>query len=464
MNRFNDLVEKLIGGDKNNLVLDIFNSQKSYNQFIIDLENTTTQYEKLGLKTQDFVLILTTKDYDQILTIYAFLQLGIIGVICDLSELEMFKVDDSLKPFNYILKNSYTILHGIDSLNVKKHNQYELICLKQKQNDYKNIKWAFYTSGSSGDRKLIGINENNILTRVESERKILSLNKNSRILNFLNFTHELGFYNLLCGTYSGSSIVINNILSSQHLLDSLIDKKITSFISVPKVWMMLNGANLISKISTLQDLRSLSLSGGAINLKIESLLFDSLPSNCKYIKTYGQTETSRSLVNYVHTKTDLIHLGGALKDVTLRLGEDGELIHSGLGVMAGLYNNKKDIFEESVEVHTGDIFENTEDGKFKFVDRIDSIVKINDVRISLAEIEKLISTSCFVTSVACLFVEKLYVFCTLEKNIEKIALKKWLEISLPKYIEVEKLICMDVLPTNISGKISYNKLKEVINV
>jgi len=453
--RINDLIPNKVDLG----LIEIFERSVDYNTLRSDIRKNLKKYNDLNIVPGKMVLIITRKSYDQIITIYSFLELGVIGVIYSPDELQLLILNGGYKPFDYILKDRDYVLPGIlNSLTISE-TDHELLKISNKVQDHKDIIWGFFTSGSTGMRKLIGINENNLNSRIESEKRLFKLTNSSRCLNFLNFSHELGFYNLLAGISAGSSLFVRNILSAQHFYNTLYDLRISMFIGVPKLWSMLLDSELILNIKNLKSLELCTISGGSLSFELESHIFENLAENCELIKTYGQTETSRSLVNKVKSMEDLKYLGKKLEGVSLKISSSGELIHSGMGVMAGLYSFKEKIFKKVKEVNTGDVFKQNDDGTFLMIDRVDRIIKSNDVRISLTEIESLLMSSMLLEEACCIFNKEILAFIVMKNEEEKDCFNLWLKLNTPKYIDLKKIYFLNNLPVNSAGKISYEKLR-----
>jgi acyl-coenzyme A synthetase/AMP-(fatty) acid ligase len=439
--------------------IEIFEKSVDYNTLRSDIRKNIKKYNDLNIVSGKMVLIITRKSYEQIITIYSFLELGVIGVIYSPDELQLLKLNDEYKTFDYILKDPDFILPEIFNSIIISEPDHELVKTSKKTQDHQNIIWGFFTSGTTGIRKLIGISDDNLNSRIESEKKLFDLSSSSRCLNFLNFSHELGFYNLLAGVSTGSSVFVRNILSAQHFYNTLVDLRISMFVGVPKLWSMLCKSELILKLKSLKSLKLCTISGGSLNFQLESDIFINLPDKCELVKTYGQTETSRSLVNKVKSIEDLKYLGKKLEGVSLKVSSSGELIHSGMGVMAGLYCFKEKIFKKVKEVNTGDVFKQNDDGTFLMIDRVDRIIKINDVRISLTEIESLLMSSMLLEEACCIFNKEILAFIVMKNEEEKDCFDLWLKLNTPKYIDLKKIYFLNNLPVNSAGKISYEKLR-----
>jgi acyl-coenzyme A synthetase/AMP-(fatty) acid ligase len=107
-----------------------------------------------------------------------------------------------------------------------------------------------------------------------------------------------------------------------------------------------------------------------------------LPST-EILRTYGQSETFRTLLGRGLGQRGL---GGPITGVRARLSPDGELIHAGAGAMAGYLGETP--VDPALGIATGDYFRRDERGGFHFLGRRDDLIKRQDYRVSLFEVER----------------------------------------------------------------------------
>ena len=117
------------------------------------------------------------------------------------------------------------------------------------------------------------------------------------------------------------------------------------------------------------------------------------------IEGYGLTESSAaSLVNRPeHAKNRIGTIGWPLPGTEVKLGEDGELLMRGPGIMTGYHDNEQATAEALQDgwLHTGDIAEIDEDGYVRITDRKKDLFKTSGGKyVAPSHIESLFKGVC----------------------------------------------------------------------
>jgi acyl-CoA synthetase (AMP-forming)/AMP-acid ligase II len=356
--------------------------------------------------------------------------------------------------------------------------------------------WFLLTSGSTGASKAVAMSWENLRQRTEGELELLQIKNGDRILNCLSFAHDLGLNQLLCTLKAGLTLQVLPSAFPQDLLALLRNDKIETrgLTGTPMLWTDL----LRLKETTLTPLDFdgyLTVSGG--QLSVESLRrLQRLFPKARIIKTYGQTETFRTLAETRREKIATSSAGKQVKGVKAivvdemlrpcQLGEVGQMLHFGAGVMSSYYADPTATAEKlralpsqdplfssaRPAVLTGDYFRVLEDGAFEFVGRKDDLVKHLDHRIYLSEIQ---SAICELAEVSECFVlnvrddnprssgQKLVAWVTVREGrlLTEAAVQIFCYQNMARYKVPDAFFVVENLPRTFSGKVDRQALLQV---
>jgi long-chain acyl-CoA synthetase len=317
-----------------------------------------------------------------------------------------------------------------------------------------DVATIIYTSGTTGNPKGVMLTHKNFVSNVNQAHAIDPdfLSGDHTFLSFLPLAHSL---ERTCGYYIpiflGHKVAFAE--SAEKLLANFGEIRPTFLVSVPRIYEKIH-SGIIAKVATAPPVKK-ALFGWAMGVAKENLpyvcnnrersglfafkynladkiIFSKLRatlgmdklvaaisgggplsvSDAEFflgmgitvLEGFGLTETTpiTNANRPKHIKPGTV--GPAVKDTSIKIGEDGEVLIKGPQVMKGYYKNEaatKEAFTEDGYFRTGDIGEIDRDGYLKITGRIkDIIVTSGGKNISPQNIENAILTSAFVEQVA----------------------------------------------------------------
>jgi long-chain acyl-CoA synthetase len=139
---------------------------------------------------------------------------------------------------------------------------------------------------------------------------------------------------------------------------------------------------------------------------------------------YGLTETSPVVTTNSPLETRLGTVGKPIRNVEIRIAEDGEIEVSGPNVMLGYYNKPeatKKAFTEDGWFKTGDIGKIDKDGFLKITDRKKELFKTSGGKyIAPSPIEQMIKASRFVSQVVLIGNKRKFPAALIVPNFEQL--------------------------------------------
>ncbi len=378
------------------------------------------------------------------------------------SEVKMVIVSDAtlykkIKPIvdqiQYI-KHFYTfnIIDGIQNWNeisklgeahrVKLKATLENIKIEVSSNDIASI---IYTSGTTGMPKGVMLTHGNFLNNVAGVWDLFEIDKNSRVLSFLPLCHV--YERMVNYLFQAKECSIYYAESLGSIASDMASAKVNAFATVPRVieriydkivskgedlsglkkiiffWAMRlgekycdeNNNSFIYKLklrlarklvfnkwqrSFGGELKFVISGGAALQPRLSRLFF---AAGIHLMEGYGLTETSPVIAaNYSLKLGNLMigTVGPVLKNIDVKIDEDGEILTKGPCVMKGYYKNPEltaEVIDEDGWFHTGDIGELV-DGKFlKITDRKKEMFKTSSGKyVAPQPIENMLKESIFI--------------------------------------------------------------------
>jgi len=377
----------------------------SYAKLLIDIEKVSQQ-----LIDGSIIFILGKNDYTTLIFYLASLESKTVPLLLspELSDEQLQVFINKYQP-KLILTN-LPIEKSLDHFKqVSKHNLYSLFknpntLLPKLHND---LALLMTTSGSTGSPKLVRLSMNNLIANAASISEYLSITPEDRAIAHLPISYSYGLSIINSHLYAGASFYLtSSSLMEKTFWQEMKAFKITSFSGVPFHYETL--LRLRFENMDLDNLKTMTQAGGKLAAnKMEKVLAACQTKNIKFWAMYGQTEASPR-ISYLPTEDTSRKIGsigkaiphGHLwikneqgKDITSS-GETGELVFEGENVCLGYAQSAEDLTlgdDNNGVLNTGDIACADKEGYFYIKGRIKRFLKIYGNRISLDQVESLLS-------------------------------------------------------------------------
>ncbi len=353
-----------------------------------------------------------------------------------------------------------------------------------------DIAAILYTSGSTGRPKGVVLSHRNIVAGAQSVASYISITASDKLLAVLPFSFDYGMNQLMSAFYRGASIVLMDYLLPRDVIKAVAKYGITGLAAVPPLWKQL--APLTWPEQAIQSLRYISNTGGAMPVATTKALQESLP-NTQVFLMYGLTEAFRS--TYLppeQVKQRPTSIGKAIPNAEIMVvrpdgsecdpDEPGELVHRGVHVSLGYWNDPKKTAERfrpapgqhselcipEMAVWSGDQVKRDAEGFLYFITRKDEMIKTSGYRVSPTEVEEVVFASGLVTEAIAFGVphpilgQAIVVVVQTEASGNNRDLMRYCQQNLPNFMVPAHIEWRENLPRNPNGKIDRNRIKQEI--
>lgn len=334
-----------------------------------------------------------------------------------------------------------------------------------------------YTSGTTGRPKGAMLSHSNLLHNVNSCRKALELLGEDRIVVLLPMFHSfmMTVGVLLPLLVGGSIVLIKSVHPPKNIVAEIIRHRATILPAVPQFFRMLTHGGMPPET----PLR-LCISGGA-PLPAEILREFTEKFSIPLLEGYGLSEASPVVsFNPIHGPWKAGSIGVPIYDVEISVQNDageklppnttGEICVRGGNVMQGYWNQPQETAAalRNGWLLTGDIGHRDAEGYFYITDRKKDMLLVNGVNVYPREIEEVLYKYPGVKEVAVIGVpdarkgEQPVAFIAANDGaqLDPAAILHWLRERLADYKVPKKILLLQNLPRNATGKILKTALRE----
>jgi acyl-coenzyme A synthetase/AMP-(fatty) acid ligase len=276
--------------------------------------------------------------------------------------------------------------------------------------------------------------------------------------------YSYGLSLLTSNSIRGGTIVcsVRNVADPQFWAD-FRELRMTTLAGTPDFYHLIRKLGFLDW--SLPSLRYFTQAGGALDADTVRQFARYAKAHAKkFFVMYGQTEAT-ARISYLPPELAESHagtIGKAIPGGSLEVDhETSELLYRGANIFGGYVTSPEDLgtFEQQHILHTGDLAAEDEGGIFRITGRLKRIVKILGSRVSLDEMEALLSSEFPAARFACVRVQGERVRVIQEgSRYRDTDLSEHLRSALRIPPDVLETLSLSTLPITPNGKTDYAQL------
>ncbi len=340
-----------------------------------------------------------------------------------------------------------------------------------------------FTSGTAGSPRAAMLTHRNLLANLDQSRSAQGhISADDVIYGVLPLFHIFGLNVVIgLGLCVGASIVLVQRFDPATAVQSIRDRGITVIPGAPAMWGAFAHFDELDA-DTFSTVR-LALSGASrLPISVARTMLERFGIEIR--EGYGLTEASPIVTTSTGVTPRFGSVGRALAGVEIRLvningealvGDVGEVLVRGDNVFAGYYGDPAataDVLDADGWLHTGDMATTDDDGYLYLVDRSKDLIIVSGFNVFPAEVEEMLATHPGVVEAAVVGVAhphtgeavKAYVVTEPGSDVDEETLIEYSLDHLARYKCPSKVIFVDALPRNTSGKLVRRNLDDALRV
>lgn len=479
-----ELFEKQVSLNPNNIAVRFGEDSLTFDELNKKANYLGQRLRDEGIKPDDIVAIMMNKSIEMMIGIFGIIKSGAAYLPIDPllpSERIKYMLDDSKAKFIISDKNRNEnfVPEIIIDKSMEKDENLEGI---NKEND---LLYIIYTSGTTGEPKGVMIENRSVINLVTWLKNHEKYDSNSAVLQNFNYIFDGSVFEIFPILLSGGTLIVlsEEISKDPKAIMSLYsNNQITMIPSMFK--LIIDNAKSNNEMMQLNSFNSIHLAGEELPMDILKE-YSQIQGNKlnKLNNSYGPTESTvcATSTNFENWNGEIVTIGKPISNTKIYIFNDdrlcgvgipGEICIAGDGLARG-YLNKPELTEKKFVMNpmnksermyrTGDLGCWLEDGTIQYLGRFDAQVKIRGHRIEIGEIENQLKLVSGVKDAVVKIIGERddkylcgYVVCSNEfdENDVKIQIGN----KIPEYMVPTRIVQIEELPKNRSGKVDKNAL------
>lgn len=335
-----------------------------------------------------------------------------------------------------------------------------------------------FTSGTAGSPKAAVLTHNNLLTNIRQANVAENILATDVVFGVLPLFHIFGL-NVVIGTTlaGGASLVLIQRFDPVATMETIKERGVTVLPGAPSLWAALGQLDHLTphEFSSIR----LALSGAA---KLPEQISQSFSARfgLQIQEGYGLTEASPVVTTSIGMEWTPGSIGRPVPGIELRIvdengedvlvGDSGEIWIRGENIFAGYLNDAEAtarVLTRDGWLRTGDIAVVDDLGHLYMVDRAKDLIIVSGFNVFPAEVEGVLAAHPDVAEVAVVGTPhphtgeavRAYVVTRNGVHLDEDALIDYCRTKLARYKCPSKVLFVDALPRNVSGKVQRYALR-----
>ena len=347
--------------------------------------------------------------------------------------------------------------------------------------DSSHVAALMFTSGTAGSPRAAMLTHGNLRSNLDQGRSAQGhIGADDVIYGVLPLFHIFGLNVVIgLGLCVGATIVLVQRFDPATAVQSIRDRGVTVIPGAPALWGAFAHFDELEADAFATVRLALS---GASRLPVSVARSMQERFGIEIREGYGLTEASPIVTTSTGVTPRFGSVGRALAGVEVRLvntngealvGDVGEVLVRGENVFAGYYGDPEataEVLDADGWLHTGDMATTDDDGYLYLVDRSKDLIIVSGFNVYPAEVEEMLITHAGVSEAAVVGVAhphtgeavKAYVVSAPGSDVDEETLIEYSLDHLARYKCPSKVIFVDALPRNASGKLVRRNLDDAL--